>query len=311
MSIYPLHFSTNRALHCIRSVMKVVLGLTLVTLPINAYCTTLTEDDIKKIAAQSSVQMKGVEMGLGVTGRQVISMGRNLVFQYDVPDDWQPHPNARRDIISNSKKTGSAERWFNEKIDISFVYFKKNSAPVMIRIESGEYSSINFDLGEYISIKNHPKSKDINFKIKPPKDWLVEEGNGPNVVKKFTHKNKTFSILTKDGPTFATRSFYKELYSDDSTVRDFAEGTLPCTPGKLIDFDLVTVGLHPAVKVEFACDKEMMGIQVTYFAIAWNIFYEDKMVMLMGMGFNEVEFVELKKLYSIVAVTASFPEQFN
>ena len=312
MSIYPLHFSTNRALHCIRSVMKVVLGLTLVTLPINSYCTTLTEDDIKKIAAQSSVQMKGVEMGLGVTGRQVISMGRNLVFQYDVPDDWQPHPNARRDIISNSKKTGSAERWFNEKIDISFVYFKKNSAPVMIRIESGEYSSINFDLGEYISIKNHPKSKSINFKIQPPKDWLVEEGNGPNTVTKFTYKGNTFSVMTKEAPTFFSKSEARQEFSDfDGIFSDDLLGECGRLSGRMISNSLVTIGSYPAVEAEYVCLQEIAGVKFELFTVSWIIFFEDKVVMLMGMGGNEVEFQELKKLYSLVAVTSSFPERFN
>jgi hypothetical protein len=312
MSIYPLHFSTNRALHCIRSVMKVVLGLTLVTLPINAYCTTLTEDDIKKIAAQSSVQMKGVDMGSGAIGRQTISVGRHIFYQYDVPDDWQIFPNARQAIISNSKKTGSAERWFNEKIDTSFVYFKKNSAPLMIDIRYREYSPFNFDLGEYISIKNHPKSKSINFKIQPPKDWLVEEGNGPNTVTKFTYKGNTFSVMTKEAPTFFSKSEARKEFSDlDGSFFDDILRECGRLSGRMISNSLVTIGSYPAVEAEYVCLQEIAGVKFELFTVSWMIFFEDKVVMLMGMGGNEVEFQELKKLYLLVAATGSFPERFN
>tara|TARA_B110000503_G_C6813741_1_gene276055 strand:- start:145 stop:456 length:312 start_codon:yes stop_codon:yes gene_type:complete len=103
------------------------------------------------------------------------------------------------------------------------------------------------------------------------------------------------------------------MYSDKSSLKDFVEDAVltSCHSPELISYDLVTVGLHPAVNVEYVCDREMMGNKVTQFVIVWNIFYEDKIVILMGMGSNKREFRELKKLYSIVAVTTSFPEQFN
>ena len=279
----------------------------------NSYGTTLTEEDIKKIAAQSSVEIKGIDFGAGAIGRQAISVGRNIVFQYDVPDDWHPYPDAKQAVISNSKNSGSAKLWFTERIDVSYQYFKKNSAPLTIHIKYWEYAPFNFDLGDYISIKNLPKSKSINFKIKPPKDWLVEEGNGPNTVTKFTYKGNTFSVMTKEGPTFFSRSEAREQLSDldGSYFDDIVQDSCGGLSGRMVSNSTVTIGSYPTVEVVYVCPKEIVGVKLELFTVSWTIFFEDKLVSLMGMASNEVEFQELKKLYSLVAATGSFPEQFN
>ena len=293
-------------------ISKSIVIFLAIFIAINSYGTTLTEDDIKKIAAQASVQMSGVDMGSGAIGRQTISVGRHIFHQYDVPDDWQILPNAKQAIISNSKNSGSAKRWFTERIDVSYQYFKKNSAPLMIDIRYREYSPFNFDLGDYISIKNHPKSKSINFKIQPPKDWLVEEGNGPNTVTKFTYEGNTFSVMTKEAPTFFSKSEARKEWSDlDGSYFDDILRDCGLLPGRMISNSLVTIGSYPALEAEYVCPQEIAGLKYEMFTVSWMIFFEDKVVMLMGMGVNEVEFQELKKLYLLVAATGSFPERFN
>ena len=119
--------------------------------------------------------------------------------------------------------------------------------------------------------------------------------------------------MNNDLETFISRSAHRSMYSDKSSLKDFVEDAVltSCHSQELIFYDLVTVGLHPAVNVKYVCDRGMMGKKVTQFILIWNIFYEDKMGILMGMGSNKREFRELKKLYSIVAVTTSFPKQFN
>jgi hypothetical protein len=119
--------------------------------------------------------------------------------------------------------------------------------------------------------------------------------------------------MNNDLETFFSRSTHRSMYSDKSSLKDFVEDAVltSCHSQELIFYDLVTVGLHPADNVKNVCDRGMMGKKVTQFILIWNIFYEDKMGILMGMGSNKREFRELKKLYSIVAVTTSFPKQFN
>ena len=283
--------------------------LFIISMSISSYGQNVTQKTINDMAAQANSQIKGVDVG-GATGRSVIAVGRNLMFQYDVIDGWQPYKGAKETLISSIKESGLGDFYYKESITVTYAYHTKNRPPTLITIKPHEFSSIIFELDEYISIKGHPKSKGVDLRIKPPKGWLVEEANGPNIVKKFTYKGATFSITTKDSDTFVTRSGYKERYSDESRIKDLAESSIPCTSGKLIDYGLVTVGLHPAVKVEVMCDEEIAGTKITYYSIAWGILYEDKFVLLMGMG-NQTESEELKKLYTMVAVTTSFPEQFN
>ena len=273
--------------------------------------STVSDEMLKDIAREASIQMAGVDIGNGVVGRRVTAVGRTLMFQYDVVEDWQPFDGAKNTLISALKESGRGDFYFKESIVVMYTYFKKTSAPTVITVKPQELSSVTFQLGDYVSINGHPKSKDINLRMKPPKDWLVGEGNGPNVVKKFTNKNNSFVIITKDAETFFSRSAYKSMYSDESVLKDFVEDIVPCAAENVIGYSLVTIGLYPAIMSEYSCDKEVMGLQTTFFAVSWNILYEDKMIGLMGMAFNKVEFQELKKLYSIVAATTSFPEQFN
>ena len=288
---------------------RLIFGLGIIFFTLNSYGTTISEDEIKELAARVNSQIAGVELFGGVVGRKVISIGRQIIHQYDVPEDWQPFPDAKLAIISEAKNSGMADYYFNQRINVSYAYFKKNSAPIWIRVKSREYSPINFELGQYTSIKGHPKSKGIDFKIRPPKDWLVQEGNGPNVVRKFTYKNYGFTIVTKHMPTFMSRSKAKATLSDDSFIGELTGELCPSIKRK--SEDLVTIASYPAVRASFLCPQELNGIKIDMFMVSWLIFLEDKVVILGGVGFNEIEFQELKKLYSLVAVSSSFPERFN
>lgn len=274
--------------------------------------STVSDEKLKDIAREASIQMAGVDIGNGIVGRRVTAIGRTLMFQYDVVEDWQPFDGARNALISALKESGRGDFYFKQSVNLKYVYFKKESAPITVTINPQEFSPVTFELSDYISIRGHPKSKGINFKIQPPKDWLVEEGNGPNTVTKFTYKGNTFSVMTKEAPTFFSKSEARKEFSDfDGLFSDDLLGECGRLSGRMISNSLVTIASYPAVEAEYVCLQEIAGVKFELFTVSWMIFFEDKVVMLMGMGGNEVEFQELKKLYSLVAVTSSFPERFN
>lgn len=276
------------------------------------YGSTVSEGELKDIANDASLQMEGVDLGGGIVGRRIIAVGRNLMFQYDVPEDWQLYEYAKEYLISTLKESGQGDFYFKESITLTYFYLKINSLPITIIINPHELSSVGLELGEYISIKDHKKSKDINLRIRPPKDWVVKEGSGPNVVKKFVKEGLSFTIITKENLTFMTRHEYRAIYSDEKELRDFAKSVgSGCSEYEVKSSVLVTVGLYPAVNVESSCIKETMGKKIKIISIGWTIFYEDKIVMLAGNGFNMAEFEDLKKLYLLVAASIVFPEQFN
>ena len=74
-----------------------------------------------------------------------------------------------------------------------------------VSVKSTEFSSYNFKLGDYISIKDHPKAKGVNLKLKAPSDWQIMEADRPNIVKKFVNDNSTYMITVKDYITFLSR----------------------------------------------------------------------------------------------------------
>ena len=118
--------------------------------------------------------------------------------------------------------------------------------------------------------------------------------------------------MTKEAPTFFSKSEARNEFSDfDGLFSDDLLGECGRLSGRMISNSLVTIGSYPAVEAEYVCLQEIAGVKFELFTVSWIIFFEDKVVMLMGMGGNEVEFQELKKLYSLVAVTSSFPERFN
>jgi hypothetical protein len=291
-------------------IARSVFAIILISTPLHSDSSTISETKLKEFAEDASLQIEGVNFGGGVVGRQAIAVGRNLVFQYDVPEDWRPYEDAKDILISTLKESGQGDFYFKESIVVSYAYIKKNSAPTVITLKPQELSSVTLQLDDYVSINGHLKSKGINLRIRPPKGWTVEEGNSPNVVKKFVNKGRVFVIITKDAATFFSRSAYREMYSDEASIRDFAK-SVNCAGGELVDYALVTVGMHPGIQLESKCPKEIIGKKYVIPQISWSIFYEDKTVLLMGMGSNNVEFGELKNLYSMVAATTSFPEQFN
>ena len=77
-----------------------------------------------------------------------------------------------------------------------------------------------FKLGEYVSIKNHPKSKGVDLKLRAPIGWELKEGDRPNIVKKFTKDGSTYLILIKENMTFFSRKMSREVLEDASTRKE-------------------------------------------------------------------------------------------
>ena len=290
---------------------------TLLILPIfsaSICATTLSEADIASFASEINKNGKGADLGGGTVIRNVFSKGRTLVYQYNVPSDWQPSTNGKKELITQAKSNGSSKVFFNDEINTTYQYFKGNLRVYDINIFAGEYSSVDLELDDkYVSIEGHVKSKNINMKLRPPEGWSVEEANGPNIVKVFKGKpGQYYMIVTKDMPSFSTRSQIKEIYSDPKAVQEYAESVMPEFDCTLINYDAVTLNTYPAITHEYICKLEQSGIQITAANKVWTIFYEDKMIILQGSSAKSgPEFEQLKKLFTMVSITAYFPEQFN
>ena len=57
----------------------------------------------------------------------------------------------------------------------------------------------------YAYFHNHPKTNGIDFKVRIPKNWKIEEGNRPHIVAKITNDDlSTFLIISQ----IAVHSFH-------------------------------------------------------------------------------------------------------
>lgn len=293
-------------------IVFILFLLNLILIPNFIYCQNFSQSDIKKFSDQTNRQIKGASLGNGIKGRGCISIGRKLIYQYEVPNNWEPSPDMKNEIIANFKISGYAKTFYLNGIDIDFYYYKKNSILKKISIKSEELSTFNFQLSEYISFKNHPKAKEVNLKIKPPIGWKVKEGDRPNVVKMFVNDGNSYAITIKNNVTFYSRKQIKEMFKDEKFLTEFVqESSSFLKNSKIINQSLVTIDNYPAVQFKVKGKMEITGVKFSVIVKSWLVFYEDKLVVFQSMGIDNNEFIALEKLYTQITNSIIFPDQYN
>lgn len=276
------------------------------------YGQATSELDIKEIAEKVNLEIEGVDIGNGIKGRNCMSLRRTLIYQYDVPDSWYPSENIKQEIISNLKVVGSAKLFFEQNINVNINYYKGNLLVNRVSIKSREFSTFNFNLGEYFSLKDHPKMKDVNLKIKAPVGWEITEGNRPNIVKKFMHGTNTYMISIKDNITFFSRKEAIEILSDEEYVVGIISELISSFEEPiLIDHKIVIIDTYPALEFVFSGKRKRLDYNFEMFTKNWMIYYEDKLVFVQGAGGNEFDFNALEQLYELITSSIIFPDQYN
>lgn len=170
----------------------------------------------------------------------------------------------------------------------------------------------NSSLGEYISTQNHPKSKGVYLKIKAPIGWIVKEGDRPNILKKFINGSNIYMFLIKDNLTFFSRNQSRELLQDN----DFINGLIQelgssIKNSKVKSKALVTIDKYPSVEFQLSGEIERTGLKIPVKIKCWVVLYEDKIVMLQGMSFDDYGFNKYENIYTQITNSIIFPEQYN
>jgi hypothetical protein len=293
-------------------ILKHIFLFTLVFIKFSSFSQSLSENDIKQLAQKINNEMRGTDMGNGLKVRGCFANGRTLIYQYDVDDNWYPPDNMKENLISNFKEAGYAEVFFNNDVNADFHYYSGNSLRKKISIKSGEFSGLNFGLGDFISIDGHPKAKGVNLKIKPPGYWEIKEGDRPNIVKKFLHQNNSYMIIIKDNYTFLSRNEAKQLLDDKVVINEFlTEATSFLKNPEILNQGIVSVDKYPALVFTFKGWMERSGINMELISKNWIIFYEDKVVFLQGTGLANAEFKKMESVYNLITNSVIFPEQYN
>lgn len=139
----------------------------------------------------------------------------------------------------------------------------------------------------YAYFINHPKSKGVNFKIRIPEGWEVQEANREPVVGKLVLDNNVFMILVEDLPTFISREESKEVYLSDQyenmILNEYSSrGHNP----KILSSSINYLDGYPAelIKASFSMYHPWEDKTRSYIMRSWIIIYEDLVVMLQCMS---------------------------
>jgi len=291
---------------------SLIVLIQLLFLTNTAYSQTISENEIKELAISINQKVKGTDVGNGITARGCIAVGRTLVYQYDVPENWEAPENAKEDLIANFKTIGTAKTFFLQKVNVDFYYFKDNRIAKKVSINSNEFSTFNLKLGDYISIKDHPKAKDVNLKLKVPIGWEILEADRPNIVKKFVNGNNSYMILIKDYMTFISRKEAIEMLSDQEFNDELIDGASSFLKNpQILNQNVITVDTYPTLEFTVKGEAERLGYKFGMIMKFWFIFYEDKIITLQGGGMDNEEFKVLEYLYTSITNSVVFPEQYN
>ena len=95
---------------------------------------------------------------------------------------------------------------------------------------------------DYAVFQRHPKAKGLDFKIKVPSGWILEEGTRPNVVCKLTQGTSSFIIIIRQNVTFFSRNQGKKFMDSEGFAERYLESS-----GRMVDPKIVSVTNAPNI----------------------------------------------------------------
>lgn len=248
----------------------------------------MTQDDIKVLSKELHEKFISFEDEiLGVSVRGVTSVGRKLIFQYYVSENWIPNPDLKNELIKSLYNLGSHTTYVKDEIDLGFYYFKQNSLVKSINVS---WKDLQFRLGDYIDLTCHLKSNGLEFKIKVPLGWEIKEGTGPHIVKTFKGGDGIFFIHVKEIGRFFSSQEVEESFSNESFRDNFITEFIDKEDFVLEKQKLVTIEHHPFIQVTGIQKGERMGIEMEHQVYYWVTLIEDQLLYVGGMGYENRDY---------------------
>jgi len=277
-----------------------------------SYGQSLSERDISILAEDIEAEKQGIIFFDGIEFKGCISKKRTLIYQYNISEDGALDENAVDNATQYIKDIGEGDFFYRNNIDLEFQYYKKDSLLHKFAVNSEDLAPQKYELGEYLSIKGHPKSKQVNLKIKSPVAWRVKEGDLPNIVKQFVMDGNTYAISIRDNITFFSRRQTMELFEDSGDVEFMILDSYAGLENvEIIDYSITTIDSYPAIISKVKGTMKFIGRDLTMITISWLVFYEDKIVILSGTGAIGRIFNKLESLYWRITNSVVFPDQYK
>ena len=308
------------------------LIILLLFIPLVSNSQYATADDVKKMAEKMNENngFKDPRSGLELSG--VTSIGTTLMILYEAPENWYLEENMKKLAIENYQTSGISETFFKFRINLSLNYYRGSKLLKNININHEEFnnkydlygnlisSTISsyegYNLGDYVSFKDHPKSKGANFKIKKPLNMDLLEGDRPNIVMKFNQKsdNVVYLIQTTHMPNYNARDYIKEMLNENDAIKEFSlEYLSPLKStysASYVSSEMVLVDTYPAINIVYEMKKKVLGNEMKMKGMNWIVFYEDLMISFQGMT-QEENFEKVMPVFYKITSSITFPDQYS
>lgn len=168
--------------------------------------------------------------------------------------------------------------------------------------------------------KGHPKAKNTDWQAKIPQSWLAEEGDRPNVIKRFKSDygagNQIMALMVKEIPLPKGYRYSKQELNELFTESEMKD--LIPDGAKFISFSKITIDGMPAGILEFEQTSERIETKVKL-RLAEFIFIDGNKMFFFQAGVGTTDLsedlsIQMKKflpLYKLVANSIVLNSRYN
>lgn len=300
-----------------RHVIKIITVSLLLLVSVDSYSLILSESKIKEIA--TDIKNKGDE---GMF--DCFAEGRTIVIKYRFKDILE--------YILFLDDGRLITHWEDEFLAICAtnfikiryeIYYEDENNKSQLRIfelKSSDFLDLNNT--ERISLKDHPKSNGVNISLKKPRGWIIEEGERPHIVQKYSVKGGTvtYMIQIHEFPTFISKNEAQLIIEGNSDIVEewsweelVQEMLSSFEEVEILSSEISRVDRYPARRIECKYSKTSGIIKISMYTIVWVIFYEDSLVFLWGQSVfpeNEFEVLKYGALFNLITNHIVFNDQY-
>lgn len=170
-------------------------------------------------------------------------------------------------------------------------------------------------LGDYYYSSGHPKTKGLNFQIKPPRGFEQLEGERPNIVQKWskdkTNNDKFVNVMVlvynmPDEMKGVSRAKWKQYFKSEQGRADFVSDFEVARNVKYFVLDD-----YPGIILDTQQEVERMEFSFMTHLKQITIVVEDHIFSLLVSALHENLIEENTELFHLVANSVVFPDQYG
>ncbi|MDG1823113.1 MAG: hypothetical protein P8H25_07070 [Flavobacteriaceae bacterium] len=239
----------------------------------------LSINQIQQSSIELNENINGVSFENGTIGRSVSSIGRTMIFSYDVPIDWIPIK--KQTLIKQIIDSGKYIYLVENNLNWSYYYYRNNLIVDTIDIFWKDFDQIY--LGDYLNLGGLENGITIDLKIKQPLGWETHDGGEINLVY-FTSKGKIISLGVEETGEFYNRNEVDDFFDSEVEISNLIDFIKENSRGIYINsFKKEIINGYPFI----SCNGYHDNINKHYYV--WVTIIEDYILLYYGFTTEKSE----------------------